>query len=71
VTTAGVPPAVLEKLRAGYRATIEDPEVANVLRKAGIEEVGAWSPTRIGEQMQADYVKWGEIIRKANIKLDG
>lgn len=71
VTTAGVPPAVLEKLRAGYRATIEDPEVANALRKAGIEEVGAWSPTRIGEQMQVDYVKWGEIIRKANIKLDG
>jgi tripartite-type tricarboxylate transporter receptor subunit TctC len=71
VTTAGVPPAVLEKLRAAYRTTIEDPEVANALRKAGIEEVGAWSPARIGEQMQADYVKWGEIIRKANIRMDG
>jgi tripartite-type tricarboxylate transporter receptor subunit TctC len=71
VTNAGVPPAVLEKLRAAYKTTIEDPEVAAALRKAGIEDVGAWSPTRIGEQMQADYVKWGEIIRKANIRLDG
>ena len=71
VTNAGVPPAVLERLRTAYRTTIEDPEVSNALRKAGIEEVGAWSPARIGEQMQADYVKWGEIIRKANIRLDG
>jgi tripartite-type tricarboxylate transporter receptor subunit TctC len=71
VTNAGVPPAVLERLRSAYRTTIEDPEVSNALRKAGIEEVGAWSSARIGEQMQADYVKWGEIIRKANIRLDG
>ena len=71
VTNAGVPTAVLERLRSAYRTTIEDPEVSNALRKAGIEEVGAWSPARIGEQMQADYVKWGEIIRKANIRLDG
>ena len=71
VTNAGVPTAVLERLRTAYRTTIEDPEVSNALRKAGIEEVGAWSPARIGEQMQADYVKWGEIIRKANIRLDG
>jgi tripartite-type tricarboxylate transporter receptor subunit TctC len=71
VTNAAVPPAVLERLRSAYRTTIEDPEVSNALRKAGIEEVGAWSPARIGEQMQADYVKWGEIIRKANIRLDG
>jgi len=66
-----LPPAVLERLRSAYRTTIEDPEVSNALRKAGIEEVGAWSPARIGEQMQADYVKWGEIIRKANIRMDG
>lgn len=71
VTNAGVPPAVLEKLRAAFKTTLEDPEVAGTLRKAGIEDVGAWSPARIGEQMQADYVKWGEIIRKANIRLDG
>ena len=67
----GVPPAVLEKLRAAYRSTIEDPEVASTLRKAGIEEVGAWTPARIGEQMQADLTKWGEVIRKANIRLEG
>ena len=70
VVPAGVPPAVLEKLRAAYRTTIEDPEIAGTLRKAGIEDVGAWTPAQIAEQMQVDLVKWGEIIRKANIRLD-
>ena len=70
VAPAGVPPAVLEKLRAAYRTTIEDPEVAGTLRRVGIEEVGAWTPAQIGDQMQADFAKWGEIIRKANIRLD-
>ena len=70
VAPAGVPPAVLEKLRAAYKTTIEDPEIAATLRKGGIEEVGAWTPAQIGEQMQADFTKWGDIIRKANIRLD-
>jgi tripartite-type tricarboxylate transporter receptor subunit TctC len=71
VTPAGVPAPVLEKLRAAYKTAIEDPEVAGALRKAGIEEVGAWSPAKIAEQMQADHQKWGVIIRKANIRLEG
>ena len=71
VTTAGVPAPVLERLRAAYKAAIEDPEVAGALRKAGIEEVGAWSPAKIAEQMQADHQKWGVIIRKANIRMEG
>ena len=70
VAPAGVPPAVLEKLRAAYKSTIEDPEVSASLRKVGLEEVGAWTPAQIGDQMQADFVKWGDIIRKANIRLD-
>ncbi len=70
VAPAGVPPAVLEKLRAAFRTTLEDPEVAGALRKVGLEDVGAWSPAQIGDQMQADLTKWGEIIRAANIRLD-
>ena len=71
VTTAGVPAPVLERLRAAYKAAIEDPEVAGALRKAGIEEVGAWSPAKIAEQMQADHQMGGVIIRKANIRMEG
>jgi tripartite-type tricarboxylate transporter receptor subunit TctC len=71
VAPAGVPPAVLERLRAAFRATLEDPEVSGNLRKVGMEEVGAWTPAQIGDQMQTDLSKWGEVIRAANIRLDG
>lgn len=70
VAPAGVPPAVLEKLRAAFRTTLEDPEVSGNLRKVGLEEVGGWSPAQMADQMQADLLKWGEIIRAANIRLD-
>jgi len=71
VVPAGTPAPVLEKLRAAYKATIEDPEVAGTLRRGGIEDVGSWTPQQIADQMQADHAKWGEVIRKAGIKMEG
>ncbi len=70
VAPAGVPPAILEKLRAAFRTTLEDPEVSGNLKKVGLEEVGLWSPAQMADQMQADLLKWGEVIRAANIRLD-
>ncbi len=70
VTPAGAPAAVIEKMRAAFKATLEDPETLATLRKGGIEDVGAWTPAKIAEQMQADYVKWGDVIRKANIRIE-
>jgi tripartite-type tricarboxylate transporter receptor subunit TctC len=70
VAPAGLEPAVLEKLRAAFRATLEDPEVAGGLRKVGMEDAGAWTVAQISEQMQADLAKWGDVIRAANIRLD-
>ncbi len=70
VAPAGLPPAVLEKLRAAFRTTLEDPEVSSNLRKAGMEEVGGWTPVQMADQMQADLLKWGEVIKAANIRLD-
>ncbi len=70
VAPSGVPPAILEKLRAVFRTTLEDPEVSGNLRKVGMEEVGAWTPAQMADQMQADLLKWGEVIKAANIRLD-
>jgi tripartite-type tricarboxylate transporter receptor subunit TctC len=70
VVPAGVTPAILEKLRAAFRTTLEDPEVSGNLRKVGLEEVGGWTPAQMAEQIQSDLLKWGEVIRAANIRLD-
>jgi tripartite-type tricarboxylate transporter receptor subunit TctC len=70
VVPAGLPPAVLDKLRAAFRTTLEDPEVSGNLRKVGMEDVGGLTPVQMADQMQADLLKWGEVIRAANIRLD-
>jgi tripartite-type tricarboxylate transporter receptor subunit TctC len=70
VGPAGIPPEVLEHLRAAFRKVYEDPEVVPALNKAGLEDVGAMSPSEMAEQMKVDLAKWGEVIRQAKITLD-
>ena len=58
-----------------------DPRVATIARELvildyldqGAAQGNLYTPGMVKavQQMQADYVKWGEIIRKANIRLDG
>jgi tripartite-type tricarboxylate transporter receptor subunit TctC len=70
VTNAGVPTEALDRLRAVFRATLDDPDVVQALRKAGVEEVGRMPLAQIGEQMRLDNLKWGDVIRRAKITLD-
>jgi AcrR family transcriptional regulator len=70
VTNAGVPAEALDRLRAAFRATLDDPEVILALRKTGVEEVGRMPLAQIGEQMRLDNLKWGDVIRRAKITMD-
>jgi tripartite-type tricarboxylate transporter receptor subunit TctC len=70
VTNAGVPADALERLRTAFRTTLDDPEVLQALRKTGVEEIGRMPLTQITEQMRLDYLKWGEVIRRAKITVD-
>ena len=70
VTNAGVPAEALDRLRAVFRATMDDPEVVLALRKTGVEEIGRMPLAQISEQMRLDNLKWGEVIRRAKITVD-
>jgi tripartite-type tricarboxylate transporter receptor subunit TctC len=70
VTNAGVPAEALDKLRSVFRATMDDPEVVQALRKTGVEEIGQMPLAQISEQMRLDNLKWGEVIRRAKITVD-
>ena len=70
VGPAGMPAEPLQRLRAALRITLEDAEVIDALRKAGVEEVGALPVDRVRAQMKADHAKWGEVIRQARITVD-
>jgi tripartite-type tricarboxylate transporter receptor subunit TctC len=70
VAPAATPADAVQRLRAGLRASIEDPEVQAALRRAGVEEIGSMPVERIADAMSADLAKWGDVIRRANITLD-
>jgi tripartite-type tricarboxylate transporter receptor subunit TctC len=70
VAPAGLPAEPLERLRAAFKAVLEDPEVIAALNKAGCEEVGRMPVAQITDTMRADLAKWGDVIRAANITLD-
>ena len=70
VGPAGITGEPLERLRAAFRTTLQDPDVVAALQKAGVEQIGAMSPAQITEQMKADLAKWGDVIRQAKISMD-
>ncbi len=69
-TSVGVPAATLDILREAFRKVYADPEVVSTLAKQGMEEVGVWTPAQVSQKIKTDFVKWGEVIRKANITMD-
>ena len=52
----GVPAEALERLRSAFRATMDDPEVLQALRKTGVEEVGRMPLAQISEQMRLTQI---------------
>jgi len=70
VAPAGTPADVVQKLRDAFRTVYQDQELVAALRKAGVEAIGAVPVEQVGAQMEAEFVKWGEVIRRAKITLD-
>ena len=66
---AGTPPAIVDKLAADFAKVLAIPDVRKKLIDIGLEPVGN-SPAEFAAIVRSDYEKWGQVIRKANIKLD-
>ncbi len=63
---AGTPEAVVQRLNAEIRKAAETADVQQHLLKEGADAVAS-SPQELRERMQADYEKWGDIVRRANV----
>jgi tripartite-type tricarboxylate transporter receptor subunit TctC len=68
-TTDGTPKPVLEKLAADIRSVLQIPAVANRFRELGVEPSGV-SGNAFNDIVRRDYARWGEIIRKNNLRAD-
>jgi tripartite-type tricarboxylate transporter receptor subunit TctC len=66
---AGTPQAVIDRLGAEMMKAVKHPDVQKRLSDLGLEPVGS-SPAEFAETVRRDLDKWGEVIRKAKIKLD-
>jgi tripartite-type tricarboxylate transporter receptor subunit TctC len=66
---AGTPQAIVDKLAADFAKVLAMPDVRKKLIDIGLEPVGN-SPAEFAVVVRNDYEKWGQVIRKAGIKLD-
>jgi tripartite-type tricarboxylate transporter receptor subunit TctC len=66
---SGTPPAVVKKLESEFIRIAQLPEVISRLKPLGVRTVGNSSAefTRI---MAADIVRWGEVAKAGNIKIE-
>jgi len=60
-------PAIVRLLNARLQATIDDPKTRKSLLAAGMEPLGG-SPQAFAEQVRAEYVAWGPVVKAAGIK---
>ncbi len=65
----GTPQAIVDKLYTDFAKVLAIPEVRGRLIDLGLEPIGN-SPAEFAVIVKNDHEKWGQVIRKANIKLD-
>ena len=69
VAPAGTPREVIEKIAGDTAKVLQIPEVRDRLAAMGAEASGE-SPEQLGARMKAESDRWGDVVRKANIKAD-
>jgi tripartite-type tricarboxylate transporter receptor subunit TctC len=69
VAPAGTPKPVIEKLAASVRRVIAAPELAERLKRDGIEPVGGTSQ-EFGALITREIAQWRELAKSVNITLD-
>jgi tripartite-type tricarboxylate transporter receptor subunit TctC len=66
---ARTPQAVIARLNAGFSGVLNDPEVRDRLRQAGVTPSPS-SPEEFGRYLQEEIARWGRLIREKGIKGD-
>lgn len=65
----GTPQPLIEKLAAQLNKIVADPAVREKLTQSGLEPATS-TPAKAKAYARAEFDKWGEIIRRANVKLE-
>jgi len=65
---AGTPKDIIAKVSADTASALNAPDVRERFASVGAEPVGS-SPEQFAERVRADTVRWAEVIRKADVKV--
>jgi tripartite-type tricarboxylate transporter receptor subunit TctC len=66
---AGLPAAVLERLRTATRGALESPVLREKMLHQGAEPTDP-SPALLERQMREDYARWAKLVLEAKLKVD-
>jgi tripartite-type tricarboxylate transporter receptor subunit TctC len=65
---AGTPPEVVRRLQAEVAAALKAPDLRERFDAVGAEPVGS-TPEQFVERIRSDSVKWSEVIKAGNVKV--
>lgn len=66
---AGTPKPILEKLSTAMQKAAQNPQLAEKWRMYG-GEIRATTPAEFAAFIKADSAMWGQVVRRAGVKLD-
>jgi tripartite-type tricarboxylate transporter receptor subunit TctC len=69
VAPAGTPPAIVARLNAEINAALQDEQIKSSMRNLGVEPAPG-TPESFEAYIRAETVKWADVIKRANIKLE-
>ena len=71
VAPRGLPANIRDKLKASMDGVLASPEYLQQAGKAWISPASALSPERLAAFLDAERKRWGDLIGKLNIQMDG
>ena len=69
VAPVGTPPEIVAKLNRALNGILGEPEVRAWIDRQGFE-VAAGTPEDFDRMLRADFVKWGETVRKLGLRSE-
>jgi tripartite-type tricarboxylate transporter receptor subunit TctC len=66
---AGTPKAIVEKLNRDIVQLLKEPDVVQRFRNQGVEVVAS-TPAEFSQLVQKEVVKWTQLIRDANVRIE-
>ena len=69
VAPVGVPKPIIAKLNAELNKALASPALRQRFAEIGADP-GGGTPAQFGELIRKEYVKWGDVIRRAGARID-